>query len=134
MLAPIANECITIAAEHKMPTWHGYGTLSRGWAIAENGDLAEGLRQLSLGMEVLKQLNTTFLRTCSLAMSAELMNRIGHRDLALSTIREAHADALRLEERMWLAEIHRIEGELMDAHLASAEDCFHRAVMVARVF
>src|SRR5262249_16899767 len=70
MLARLSRQTIALAAEHRMPTWEGYGTLTQGWALAETGNLVEGFRQLSLGMEMLDELNTTFLRTRSLAMYA----------------------------------------------------------------
>jgi len=65
-------------------------------------------------------------------MYAELSNRMGNKELALSAIREAHADALRLEEKMWLAEIHRIEGEINCTDAAHAERCFRNAMIVAQ--
>ena len=33
----------TLAAEHDMPMWRGYGLVLQGWAAAEEGQLEEGL-------------------------------------------------------------------------------------------
>lgn len=67
-------------------------------------------------------------------MLAETHLRLGQIEAGLVVVAETKELMARNEDRMWEAELHRIEGELLRAGGASAEAeaCFLRARAVAR--
>ena len=45
-----AEALITLATEHEFAHWLGWGTMSLGWALAEQGQLEEGIARLKEGL------------------------------------------------------------------------------------
>jgi predicted ATPase len=129
-----AEAAIRLAANHRLPTWSGHGCVLSGWALAEQENAQEGLALIRRGIKELDALGTMSHRPRYLALTAEIYAAHGDPGRALGVMAEAHELVHRTGERFWLAELHRIEGELRrkaDSDLR-AEDCFAAATAIAR--
>lgn len=108
----------------------------RGWAKASRGDPASGLKLVQSGMSGREATGMRLMLTFNLALAGEVEHRAGHPEQALVTVDRALAEVEATGERFYLAELHRLRGELLMASApdcaAEAEECFRRAVAVAR--
>jgi predicted ATPase/class 3 adenylate cyclase len=91
------------------------------------------LRQaLAKGAVTVHRANGPFL----LALLAEAEGRVGRAALGLDVLHEALALAEEMEERWWVAELHRLKGQLLLSltaeNAAAAEACYERAIDVAQ--
>src|SRR5262249_34398025 len=66
-----ADASIDLAREQGFPLYTARGAVLRGWALAQQGQAAEGLRQLQQGMAALRALGTEIVLTPYLALVAE---------------------------------------------------------------
>jgi predicted ATPase len=113
--------------------WQTLATVVRGWCLASLGKPDEGIAQLqkcvmlwrSFGAEVGMPLFLTFL--------ADAYGNAGQADEGLKQIAEAaHSIEVR-NERVYEAEMHRIQGELFRSmrKIAAAEASFKEGLAVA---
>ena len=146
-----AEALITLSTEQGFPFWLTLGTIVRGWALAEQGQVQEGIAQL-------RQIRQPFY----LALLAETYGKVGQVEEGLSVVAEALVLVDKTGERISEAELYRLKGELTlqqlkikndeltitkaeiphpnTQHLiissaqteAEAEACFHRAIDIAR--
>src|SRR5262249_37331257 len=112
------------------------GTILRGWALAWQGQGAEGLAQMCQGLSALRATGAEINRTYFLALLAEGYRGTGEVQEGLSVLAEARAAAHNSGERYCEAELHRLKGALLllqsaDQH-AEAEACLHQALAIAR--
>jgi TOMM system kinase/cyclase fusion protein len=127
---------IALSEEHGSAQWLARGTILRGWALAWQGQGAEGLAQMCQGLSAFRATGAEGRRTCFLALLAEGYRGTGEVKEGLSVLAEALAAAHNRGERYCEAELHRLKGELLllqstDQH-AEAEACFHHALAIAR--
>jgi predicted ATPase len=118
-----------------MPTWQGHGTVLRGWVLAQEGQVMEGVSLVQRGVAKLDALGTAFHRCHYLGILAGLYAQLRDGTAGLDTIEHAYDQARRTEEHLWLADLHRIEGELWAASGASdteVEACFAEALALAQ--
>jgi predicted ATPase len=130
-----AEAAIALAAEHDMLMWRGYGTVFRGWAIAEEGHANDGSSLICEGIGELDTLGSVFHRSHHLGILAELHGRGGDAAAGLGLLEDAQAEVGRTEVHFCQAELHRIEGELRSltgAPDAVVEACFAEALALAR--
>ena len=126
---------IALATEHRMPTWQGHGTVLRGWVLAQEGQVMKGISFVQQGIAELDTLGTAFHRCHYLEILASLYAQLGDGTAGLGAIDRAYDQARRTEERLWLADLHRIEGELRSISGASnteVEACFAEALALAQ--
>lgn len=115
--------------------WRGYGTVLRGWVVAQDGRPEAAVAPARGGIDALDALGTVFHRAHHLAILAGIHAQLGDPIAGLRTLEEAHAEVERTEARLFEAEIHRMEGELRrlaGAADAEVEGCFATALAVAR--
>jgi adenylate cyclase len=134
-----AEAAIALSAEHGFPFWLAGATILRGWALAEQGEGAEGIALMRQGLDAWQATGGRVMRTYHLALLAEALGGAGRPEEALGLLDEALALARASGERHWEAELHRLSGELLlmrsggdRAALDEAEGRLRRALDVAR--
>jgi predicted ATPase len=131
-----AEAAIVLAREQGFARWLAVGMGWRGWALAEQGALQEGLAQL-------RQAPAVGLSQQPLRL-AEIYGKAGQAEEGLRVLTEALASVSKNGERRFEAELYRLQGELLLMQSTGAggsptapakveaETCFHRAIDVAR--
>jgi predicted ATPase len=149
-----AEALIALSTEQGYPHRLAGGTIRRGWAVAKQGRLEEGITQMQQGLAALRAAGTEVVRSWSLTLLAEAYGNAGHVEEGLAALTEALAVIDQNEERSYEAEVYRLKGELTLAQSsvqglassvahtlhpipytraeAEAEVCFGKAIEVAR--
>src|SRR5262249_25521088 len=111
----------------------------RGWGLAEQGRVAEGISQMRQGLAGWQATGALSHRPYQLALLAEALGRKGQVLEALQTSNEALDLASSTGERFLEAELHRLRGEILlrggeggEAEPSGAEACFRQSLAVAR--
>ena len=107
----------------------------RGWALAVQGQGAEGIAQIHQGMVAFRAAGAELGRPRDLALLAEACGEAGQTEEGLTVLVEALAVVDKTGERYWEAELYRLKGKLLLALLAEqyteAATCFHQALDIA---
>jgi predicted ATPase len=137
-----AEAAITLAREQGFPVWLGQGTILRGWALAEHGQIEEGITQMRQGLVTDQAIGAGLFQSYYLALLAEAYGKAGQVEEGLAPLAEALTVVDTSGGRFYEAELYRLRGELMLAQsrvqsLGSsvqkeAEECFLRAIEIAR--
>jgi len=110
--------------------------LHRGWALAHQGQVRDGVKQLTQGLSAFRAAGAELARPYYLALLAEARGILGEPEAGLTALAEALALVDTTGERWYEAEIYRLKGELLLQqsidHQAEAESCFHHALDIAR--
>ena len=126
----------------------------QGWALAEQGQGAEGIAQIRQSLAAHRETGAELQRPYYLALLAEAYGKVGQVQEGLSVVAEALAMVDKAGERMYEAELYRLKGELTlkqstvcspqsenssPQHLtpsiqarAEAEACFLKAIEIAQ--
>jgi predicted ATPase len=130
-----AEATIALARQHEFLGMLARGTKLQGWALAEQGQRAEGLAQMRQGLAAYQAAGLE-VSPWFLALLAEAYGHMGQADEGLSLLDEALGLAHKHGERCYEAELYRLKGELLLARAAEphaeAEACFQQALDVAR--
>jgi class 3 adenylate cyclase/tetratricopeptide (TPR) repeat protein len=141
-----AEAVMTLSTEQGFPYWLAWGMEVQGWALAEQGQMQEGIAQM-------RQSRDPFV----LALLAEAYGKVGQVEEGLTVLAKALAFVDRTGHRVYEAELYRLKGELSlqksrvgiahhDISVAvvgtvgrahptgdeEAEACFHKAIEIAR--
>jgi predicted ATPase len=121
------------------------GTILHGWALAEQGQVKEGIKEIQQGLAAHRAGGTERSRPYYLALLAEAYGKAEQEEEGLTVLSEALEAVERTGERMYEAELHRLKGELTLARSkvqslksqvtdpqGEAEACFHQAIDSAR--
>jgi predicted ATPase len=133
-----AEATTAIATEHGLSFWRACGQLMRGWALAGQGAPEGGIAQLRQGLTAWKAAGSETYRTYFLALLAEALGKEGQIEEGLGVLGEALAQMHGTGEGLHGAELHRLQGEFLlrpdaaEITCREAENCFHRALDVAR--
>jgi predicted ATPase len=131
-----AEAAIAVAREQGFARWLAVGMGWRGWAVAEQGAVQEGLAQL-------RQAPAVGLSQQPLRL-AEVYGKADQPEAGLRVLTETLATVSSNGERRFEAELYRLQGELLLKQAAGtdgsgtaqaeveAESCFQRALEVAR--
>jgi predicted ATPase len=109
--------------------------MTGGWALAEGGEIDEGLAAMRAGVAAIRALGSEEFKTYFLGLLAETLANAGQPEAALDVVAEALAAVERSGERFYAAELHRLRGELLLAtghDRASVAGCFETALEIAR--
>jgi class 3 adenylate cyclase/predicted ATPase len=144
----LAEETIALSSGQGFDRWVAGCTMMRGWALAEQGLVAEGLDEVLRGLGVWRLRAGALGLPDYLPLLAEVYGKNGQPAAALDAITEALAVVGETEERRNEAELHRMRGDLLLRQAAQrrdplgtalslgdeaeAEACFHRAIATAR--
>ena len=134
-----AESAVAVATEHGFAQWAAYGTVLAGWALAAQGQRAEGVAQMRQGLEDMRATGAEVFRPYFLTLLAETYAEGKQVDEGLRVAAEA-SDTLETveanEQGFCTPELYRLKGELLlmqsTDHHVQAEACFQRSLDVAR--
>jgi predicted ATPase len=110
-------------------------SMLRGWAVAEQGQVEEGLAQLRQGIVDMGATGAQIQPRVLMSL-ADVYGHMEQPEEGLRVLAEADAAAQARGERFMEAELSRLKGELLLAqsaeHQAAAAICFQQALAVAR--
>ena len=133
-----AEAVITLSNEHGFIHALNVGMIRRGWALAKQGVVAEGIRQLHQGLTAVRATGTELALSHHLALLAEAYRQGVQVEAALHALAEALAHLDNTGERCYEAELYRLKGECLLAQKGTrckereAEECFRQALNIAR--
>ena len=108
-----AERLIALSAEHGFTHWLAQATITRGWAMAEQGHGEEGIAQIQEGLAAFRAIGNEALRPHALCLLAEACRETGRFEDGLNALTEAMAAADQHGIRHYEAEMHRLKGELL---------------------
>jgi predicted ATPase len=127
---------MAFATEGAFPLWYAMGTCLYGWALAMQGQGAEGLTQLRQGLDAYRATGAEIQRPHFLSMLAEVHRSLGQPEAGLTALSEALTLVEKTGERYYEAELHRLQGELLlqqaAPEVSHAEACFQQSLDIAR--
>jgi predicted ATPase len=136
-----AEAGITLASEQGFPGWIAEGTVLQGWALAEQGQVEEGMSQIRRGQASYQALGSHLLQSYFLALLAEACRKAGQEEEGLAALVEALTMVDNSGERFYEAELYRLKGTLTlqssvqgleSSVQKEAEACFLKAIEIAR--
>jgi predicted ATPase len=150
-----AEALIALSREQGFRHWLARGMIYRGWALAAQGRVEEGIAQMHQGLEASQSTGAEIWRPYFLALLAELYGKRGAAETGLALLEEACSLVNETRERVVDAELYRLKGELTLQQQckeqgseckvpstqhptpstqaeAEAEACFHKAIEIAR--
>jgi predicted ATPase len=134
--APHVKAFVDLALEHRMPSWRGNGLFMEGWLLCRAGDYNGGATRMQEGLQIRRELRQSLFRPLFGALLAETESAAGHHDAALETIDTELAIMKQTGQRWFLADAHRVRGEILlksrGADTEAAEAAFLQAIEVAR--
>jgi adenylate cyclase len=130
-----AEAAIAIATEHGLPFEVALGTFARGWALAQQGRLNEGIAEMRWAVARFAASGYA-TRSRWFVLLAEAYAKSEGPGVALKVLADGRALMERSGEQMFEAELYRVNGELLLMQqledLLEAENCFRTAIEVAR--
>jgi len=107
----------------------------RGWALAEQGQAAEGVAEICQGLAAWRATGAEIGRQWRLLLLAEAQGNMGQTVEGLATLAEALAVVECTGDRRDEAEIHHLKGKFLLRQIvpaeSQAETCFRQALAVA---
>ena len=128
-----AEALAALAGEQRLPFWSAAGRVLQGWALAEEeAGREEGIARIRHATADYQATGGAICRPYFFALLAEGCAKAGRGEEAANLLTEALADAERIGEHWYQAELHRREGELLArSDPDRAEACFRRALILA---
>jgi class 3 adenylate cyclase/predicted ATPase len=130
-----ADEALAICTEQGFKAYGSWTLLPRGWALAEQGSIAEGLDNIREAVDARQAMKVSGVMPWFYALLGETYGKLSQFDEGVRALEEALLWVERTGEHMYEAEIHRLKGELLLGQSAfdpaKAEACFQRALAVA---
>jgi predicted ATPase/DNA-binding SARP family transcriptional activator len=129
---------LEISAERRFAIFLAWGTALRGWALAEQGEIEEGIAQMQQGLAIWRTTGGEVWLPIPLSLLAEADGKVGKAEEGLALLTEGLGLVDKNGERCWEAELHRLKGELLlkqnegETCFHDAEPCFRQALEVAR--
>src|SRR5262249_45044604 len=118
------------------PQWKAIGDLHCGWALVHQGQVREGVQQLTQGLRAFRATGAGIAVPHHLALLAEAYGMLGEPETGLGMLTEALALEDTTGERWYESECYRLKGALLlqqnTDNQAEAEACFHHALETAR--
>jgi DNA-binding SARP family transcriptional activator/predicted ATPase len=131
----MAESLTSLSTVQGFPYHLALGTICRGWALAEQGQVEEGIAQMHQGLADYRSTGAELGYSLWLAMLAGAYGKIGQAEEGLDLLAEALATAHRNGEHFCEAEIHRLKGELLLMQGETEDEVeqhYGRAIEVAR--
>jgi predicted ATPase len=130
-----AQREIDVCNEYLLALLLSQGKFQLGWALAQQGEAAEGIARMNHGLTAIRATGAEMGLPYFIALLAEAHAKHGALDVGLAEIERAIATANRNGAHFQMPEILRIKGELLSMRRASAkeaESCYTQAIDVAR--
>jgi len=107
-----------------------------GWALAQQGQVRDGIEQLTQGLSAFQATGGETTRPYYLALLVEAYGIMGQPEAGLAVLTEALTVVDKTGARLYEPELYRLKGEplLQQSwdNQTEAESCFHQAISVAR--
>jgi predicted ATPase len=128
-----ADAARSICTEHGFSYYAAWAAIMNGWAVAEDGDVEDGIARVRVGVRDLRATGAELRLPYYLGILADLYRRSQHLQDATVTLAEARAAAEHNAEHWADASLHLLEGDLALAigNRAEAERCLRRAMETA---
>jgi TOMM system kinase/cyclase fusion protein len=108
-----AEAAVALSTEQGFTQWAAQGTITRGWALAMQGQSEAGLAQVRQGIAAWQATGAALNVPYFCTMLAEVSAHLGHPADGLQALAEAHTLVEQQEERWWEAEVCRLRGVLL---------------------
>jgi predicted ATPase len=117
-----------------------WGTILRGWALADQGQGEEGLVQMHQDLDGYRATGGELARPYFLTLLTEAYGKVGQAEEGLSALAEALTLVNKTGERFYEAEVYRLKGTLtLQSKVQGprskvekeAEECFLKAIEIA---
>jgi DNA-binding winged helix-turn-helix (wHTH) protein/predicted ATPase len=130
-----AEAAIKTANKNGIAQWIAFGSSLRGWALAEQGNTAEGITVMRQTLDLYRAIGSEISRPHFLGLLAEALIKTGETEKALEALDEALTVADSTGQRYYIAELKNLKGRLMwelANDLEQAEECFQQAIDLAQ--
>jgi predicted ATPase len=131
-----AEEELAIGAEHGFQLWRALGLLHKGAGKLLQGRREEATPLLLKGFDAFRATGAELRAPAYLGLLGDAFIRSARFEDARKALDEGLAVVEKNDDRCHEAELHRLKGELLLAEppdqAAAAEDCFRRAIAIAR--
>jgi DNA-binding winged helix-turn-helix (wHTH) protein/predicted ATPase len=139
-----AEEVLACANAQGFAQFAAMGQILHGWALTDQGrgQEQEGITQLRRGLTAYRATGARMFLPTYLGLLAEAYGKTGQAEEGLRALDEALGLVQQSSERCYEAELYRLKGELLRQTArgqgqktemeSAAEDCFRRAIDVAR--
>jgi class 3 adenylate cyclase/predicted ATPase len=134
-LKEMAAHLFQVVSEHGSAVGVANATMLKGWARVMSGDHDSGLAELRGGLEAWRATGSKFHASYRFARAADACRAAGLAEEGLGFIAEALAVSEEIDERWFVAEEHRLRGELLQlgrGDIGQVEAEYRRALEVAR--
>jgi predicted ATPase len=138
--AHCAQECgeavLSLATAQGFAQWRAYGSMLRGWALMHQGQVQEGITQLTQGLTAQRATGAAVLRPYFLTLLVEAYGTLGQSEAGLTVLTEALPLTDKTGARWHEPELYRLKGDLLlhqsSDNATEAERCFQHALKIAR--
>jgi predicted ATPase len=108
-----AETAIEMATEHEFPQWLAPMRVFRGWAMAQRGQVQDGLSQMQQGLSTYRAMQAGLGLVQCFGLMAETYGKNGQAEEGLACLTEALTLITTKGQRVYEAEIYRLRGELL---------------------
>jgi hypothetical protein len=118
-----------LSSDHGIKTFEAVTRFYKGWALASSDNVENGIAFMQQGLALKEATNSMLYIPYYMSLLADAQARAGDVRSGLTLCRNAQQSIQRIEEFIWLAELHRIEGKVRRSagHPASdVETCFEK--------
>jgi class 3 adenylate cyclase/DNA-binding winged helix-turn-helix (wHTH) protein/tetratricopeptide (TPR) repeat protein len=127
---------LSLAREHSISIWVAAGTFYNGWLRWNSGDRETGMAEMHDGMVKMRMQQQEIYMPLLMTRFAETEAEAGQPDAALATLDTQLAIIAQSGQRWFLAQVHRVRGQLLlkcrPYDPIAAETAFTHAIDVAR--
>lgn len=109
------REALAVCSRYGFTYYGAVANIATGWAMAAQGDAGGGLAQLRQGLNALRTSGAELRMPYYFALLAETLGRAGKRGEALANLSSGFAFAGKNGEQWPVAELHRVQAELLAA-------------------
>lgn len=129
------GELLALATEHSLPLNSGWATAYRGASLVALGQGQEGLSLITQALTAIRATGAVTGTPDILMMMAGAYAKLGRHSDGLNCLAEAAEIIETTDERLSEAELHRLQGDLLDetGDLAGAELSYRQAIAGARL-
>jgi predicted ATPase len=131
----LATKALTVSTEQGFAMWEASAIQWVGVALMGLDRLEEGIERLREGTEKYLATGASVHVSVHFAFLARGLWGLGRRSEGLDAVEHGLSLAYTNLDRYWEPELHRVKGELLlldDADTTSAEQCFEKAIAIAR--
>jgi tetratricopeptide (TPR) repeat protein len=126
-----AEEVITLSQENGFQDWLHVGRFHHGWALAQLGQLEEGITEMEAGIAGLSGTGGIPGQQYQIALLAQGYAQMGRTGDALTMLSSVIAQIERTGEKIHKAELIRLQGEVLLMHDTAVADEAERRFRIA---